>query len=280
MEKLKKISEEQYYSKLKDLTGAEVGTSWFHGDKGIEFYPRVEIKQPISFPGDDEIGKEAIKRVVGNLYKYEGRSGLAHRNNHTREYIPPSGGLKKIQTTNTIRVRVRENLPDYLSKDNKYVVEGWEIFKGVEEGYYIVSADDLQFFTNYDEEYVKEINKKIKEEYKKIKKERAEKLVEQIGLNAVVECGGDTGIEFSQLQEAGYVFLVKERIARTQDHRQNRTHTYRAWVVHKKITEGKEVLKLQVPVEFENKKGLIIGKGGQRIKEVAKELGVSKIILL
>ena len=64
------------------------------------------------------------------------------------------------------------------------------------------------------------------------------------------------------------------RVANTQDHRQNRTHTYKALIIDKSQVEGKKFLELEVP---DSEKGLAIGRGGSNIKRVAEELGVKYI---
>ncbi|MEI8092355.1 MAG: hypothetical protein WCG98_09645 [bacterium] len=52
--------------------------------------------------------------------------------------------------------------------------------------------------------------------------------------------------------------MVNERrIANTQDHRRNMSHTYEVVLINKRLFEGKSYVKIQVPDEY---KGIVIGK--------------------
>ena len=129
-----------------------------------------------------------------------------------------------------------------------------------------------------DPEKVKEVLKIIES----VKKEAKEKEIEDFigefkekgdGIFGVMNIGGYEN--YQEIPE-GFKVLAKMRIANTQDHRQNLTHTYAVALIDTKEVEelkqlGKKMIKIQVP---DNMKGLVIGKRGSNIKKASEELGV------
>lgn len=75
-----------------------------------------------------------------------------------------------------------------------------------------------------------------------------------------------------------YVFVGNYRWANTQDHRQGRSHTEKTFFINKnKVPAGENgVLVIRV---HDKDKFCFIGKGGQNIKSLQDEIGVSKIII-
>lgn len=61
------------------------------------------------------------------------------------------------------------------------------------------------------------------------------------------------------------------RIANTQDHRRNLSHTYRYALLNMAAIKNMKSITLKIP---DNMKGLVIGKGGQNIKRISEQLGI------
>ncbi len=66
-----------------------------------------------------------------------------------------------------------------------------------------------------------------------------------------------------------YKILAENRIANTQDHRQNRSHTYKVILLDTENIKNNELLVLNIPNEY---KWIIIGKWWANIKRLSEEL--------
>ena len=91
--------------------------------------------------------------------------------------------------------------------------------------------------------------------------EDAQKIRSLIGSNGYLEIGGYQ--DFLEVPD-GFYSLYSVRSINTKDSRQNRTHTYRHYLIDKSV---KGVLELEIK---DSEKGLAIGKGGANIKKAQK----------
>ncbi len=111
----------------------------------------------------------------------------------------------------------------------------------------------------------------IEEARKEEKNEEIKEFVEEFkskgdGIFAVIDTGGR---EKYQSIPDRFKVLASMRIANTQDHRQNRSHTYANAIIDIEAIKDKKTITIKVP---DNMKGLVIGKGGSNIKRISEEL--------
>lgn len=261
-------------------------TRTFYSIKKVEYDDIITLDKemaltPLMFNGDDEDGYLTIKNVIGTVVQL-GNSGIERRNRYTYELIEEEGDdefvpnplledVKGIVVKCHMLHEYMDHTVEDILREMPWMSEELAValFKSgnYPHSFLIdgVGPDDLKITKG--ELKALKINSRILEEYWEIKKEKAGDLYNQYGDIAVVEY--DTIEKVELLKMAGYVVAAKEKVANTQDMRIGRTHTYRALIINKKL-KGNEI---KVPEEFKDKKGLIIGKGGSKIKETAKELG-------
>ena len=234
----------------------------------IDSYIRVnggkEITKPIKVAMNNECLVEKIKSAFNT--SVDGRSGFDARNYLLIDEDPVK---EKIVTAKIGRNCDRfKEIERYLEKyyDSVYWVEN---FFGVD--YY----DDLVLLVSVEEKEVESyhhINKKIDEMARECEKEFSDKVRAKYG--DIIE-----GVEFGPFEEFeklpnDYIEVYSERTKLTEDSRQGRTHTYAIWAVKKGV---KGVVSIKLPTDA--KVGKVIGRGGERIKRLAVEIGCKFIKL-
>lgn len=248
---------------------------------GVGIANLVPIKNvpEVIFSQDSDLGRRVVEKIEHDpRFKVEtyGRSCFAARNSIriSGDGIP----LKRVEVAKILYADTRSGRPGYeeamlkLGGDDIYTFPGVKVDK-----HFDISTEEVDIFDH------SLINAIISECRKEMHLEKVEKLLEEFakntqdgGILSWVEVGGSTGLKTSDLPQSWEVVL-KDRIANTRDHRQNRDHTYRVYVVDRsKIRQSQKTLTLSIPEEL---KGLFIGKGGYHIKEVQAALGVQRIIL-
>jgi len=262
------MTEDDLYEALKSL--------------GVEYINKIPLKKGVVYPDiyypyiiryrgtavDKKpvisMDQECLVKKIKEKYKTEvsGNSGFAARN---RLRIKFNAKKKKIinykldSSWSGFKRKIEEELEKV--SDECCIVEKFFEVKLEGMGIYFLEKEEIEA-----EDYspLQADIEKFKEE---CKKELAEAVFQKYG--PVLE-----GVEFGPFEEFDefpyddYVVIYKKRTKLTADHRQNRTHTYAYWAV-KKGTKG--VVEVTLPDDAPI--GKIIGKGGEKIKALAKEIG-------
>jgi len=209
------------------------------------------IDSAVSFAQDTY----AVGRIIKNLkeagYEVEGvgRSGFKSRNSFA--VILP-------------KVETEAHIIKYGD-----AVNGKDFGFGYNKTWYCGKASVEVNDQNEREKVLKIIEEARREE----KNEEIKEFVEEFkskgdGVFAVIDTGGR---EKYQSIPDRFKVLASMRIANTQDHRQNRSHTYANAIIDVEAIKDKKSITIKVP---DNIKGLVIGKGGQNIKRISEELGL------
>jgi len=209
------------------------------------------IDSAVSFAQDTY----AVGRIIKNLkeagYEVEGvgRSGFKSRNSFA--VILP-------------KVETEAHIIKYGD-----AVNGKDFGFGYNKTWYCGKASVEVNDQNEREKVLKIIEEARREE----KNEEIKEFVEEFkskgdGVFAVIDTGGR---EKYQSIPDRFKVLASMRIANTQDHRQNRSHTYANAIIDMEAIKDKKSITIKVP---DNMKGLVIGKGGQNIKRISEELGL------
>ena len=234
----------------------------------IDSYIRISGGQEITKVKKVSMANECLVEKIKSAFNtsVDGRSGFDARNYLLIDEEPVK---EKIVTAKIGRNCDRfKEIESYLEKyyDSVYWVE--EFFK---VDYY----DDLVLLVSVEEKEVESFrlyNEKIAEMARECEKEFSDKVSQKYG--NVIE-----GVEFGPFEEFeklpnDYIEVYSERTKLTEDSRQGRTHTFKIWAVKKGVSG---VVSIKLPTDA--KVGKIIGRGGERIKRLASEIGCKFIKL-
>ncbi len=243
----------EYLEKVGNYSDLKLDRSWgtSHGRfDGNGFLDAIEnIDYSISFPADTFAVEEIITALhnAGYTTEYRGRSSFASRNS---------------VIVSLPKIAVQASIVKYGESINREKA-------GAEKVWYCGQAT-IDINDPKEIEVVKEIVKQVKqqERNKEIEDFINEFKSKGDGLTAVLTIGGRE--KFQSVPER-FQTLAQKRVANTQDHRQNRSHTYDVVLLDKEAIHGQKSIKIKIPDEY---KGLVIGKGGQNIKRTSEELGI------
>ncbi len=242
-----------YYSEHLSELGKYVGLEYLYQGENLSLY---DFNQAIkSIDGGVSFSQDtyAVNRITEILKKagYEvegvGKSGFKSRNSFV-VLLP--------------KVKVETHVVKYGKAINGKNVDDEKVWYC---GKVPIDVNDQ----NEREKVLKIIEEARREE----KKEEIKEFVKEFkskgdGIFAVMDTGGR---EKYQSIPDRFKVLASMRIANTQDHRQNRSHTYANAIIDIEAIKDKKSITIKVP---DNMKGLVIGKGGQNIKRISEELGL------
>jgi len=226
----------------------------------------VEIDRVRSITMDEECLVEKIREKYETWV--EGSSGFAARNHLKIEF----DAARKTITNWKLDIwddKVGEKVKEELEKaSNECCIVG-KFF-----GFNI--SNQMIYFLEKEEIEVDDLSPlqaDIEEFEKECKKEHAAAVYKEYG--SILE-----GVEFGPFEKFNlipddYVVIWSKRTKNTADSRQGRSHTYAYWAV-KKGTKG--VVEVTLPEDAPI--GKIIGKGGEKIKALAREVGCKYIKII
>ena len=255
---------------------------------GVKYINKIPLKKGVVRPGaihrmtlnvkGMEIDKrkaitmdeECLVEKIRKKYKtwVDGNSGFAARNYLKIEF----DATRKTITNWKLDIwddKVGEKVKEELEKvsDECCVVDK---FFGINIG------NQMIYFLKNEEIEVDDLSP-LQADIEKLKKE-----CEEEHAAAVIKEYGQVleGVEFGPFEDfdeipGDYVVVYKRRTKLTADHRQGRSHTYAYWAI-KKGTKG--VVEVTLPKDAPI--GKIIGKGGEKIKALAKEIGCKYIKII
>ncbi|MFZ2718363.1 MAG: KH domain-containing protein [Candidatus Absconditicoccaceae bacterium] len=236
------------YSKINSTYSAgELSTSGLEAE-----WPRISADQ-------SELYKILNER--GYILEHRGRSGFSSRNSYLvckkdpkkqkiKAPLVTEGGLERSD-------KMKFGLEGNRVSSDHYVVWTGKIY----EGEIILESE------------VKESEDAIEQAKQEVEKRRIQKLIEYIDQNkkgdisTISVGGGPESFSRRELPE-NYEVISEKRIACTADHRRNMTHIYQLLIIDKNLFEKKSFFKIKVPDEY---KGIVIGKGGSKIKELSEK---------
>ena len=261
------MTEEDLYEALKSL--------------GIEYINKIPLKKGVVRPSviyrevadvkgvavDEKpvisMDQECLVKKIKAKYEtwVDGRSGFAARNKLLIKYEP-----EKRKIINYEFVASRDGLKKIIKDELEKVSDECCVL----EKFFEIKLEGMTIYFLKKEEIEVEDFSSLQADIEKFKEECERELAEAVykEYGQVLE-----GVEFGPFKDFNripddYVVIWSKRTKLTADHRQNRSHTYAYWAV-KKGTKG--VVEVRLPEDAPI--GKIIGKGGENIKELAKEVG-------
>lgn len=242
----------EYYESLKKIgnySDSEIKRG--RVDVGDIISNLEDINSGVSLAADSFAISEIIGAVKKAGFEVEdvGRSGFQSRNSY--EFILP---------------KVTVNA--HILKSGSYI-NNQEI-GGNRDGFWYCGQALVEVNDQNKRQEVLQIIEKVKQE--EINKKDQE-FVDEFksrgdGVTGLMKIGGK---EKYKKVPGRFKVLTEVRVANTQDHRQNLSHTYDYLLIDTEAIKGKKMIEIEVPNEL---KGLVIGKGGQNIKRISQELGL------
>lgn len=253
----------------KLLTQRYTGGEWETEDIGLAEVVRnerneFELFSPFGFPSfsaDQKELKEEIESIEGVILEHHGRSGFSSRNSYT--------------------VKPLEKNTEY---DVKIVDVMWPAYNSRR---YMTERENTQVI-DYSQEDVEKAYEIFAKAKKAVKDKRENRFVSKFreksldGIFSIVPEGGNE--ENIEIPEERFLECFRIRTANTQDHRQNRTHTYD--VAYIDIDKARQLVRngklhINLPEEY---MGKMIGAKGSNINMITEKLReqgveISKIIL-
>lgn len=241
------------YSEYLEKVGQYTTLEYFHQGRNFRSYyfnKAIEtIDSGVSFSADTFAVNEIISTLKKSGYEVEGwgRSGFKSRN-----------GFSVILPKNKIEAHIIKHGSAINGKDS------------ISEKLWYCGETPVEI---NDQDEKAKVEKIIEDACQAERDKEIQEFIDEFkskgdGTFAVIDTGGR---EKYQSIPDRFKVLASMRIANTQDHRQNRSHTYSNALIDTEAVKGRKSIRIKVPDKM---KGLVIGKGGQNIKRISEELGM------
>ncbi len=235
------------YSGLQLSRGFGTSYGRFHGNGLMDAIKTIDSS--VSFPADTFSVDKIIEAIEQAGFEVEGRGRSGFRSRNSFVVLLP-------------KVKVNAHVIKYGEAINKEKVGSEKVWYCGEVPVEISDKDKKE-----------EVKKIIKEVWQEEADKQIQDFINEFkskgdGVTALMQTGGT---EKYQSIPDRFKVLASIRIANTQDHRQNLSHTYENLLLDTEAIKGRKSITIKIP---DNIKGLVIGKGGSNIKRISEELGL------